>query len=181
MRRTVNDALAPPPRFRMTTPSKACSRSFSPSTTLTCTRTVSPGAKPPRSFLSCPASTSRIASMASSAPSLDVIRGLAPLAEPVHPLLLLGREVRGLEKVRTALPRPPHRHHAPPALHAGVVAAQQERRDPPAPEDLPARVLRVLEQSPRERVVGRRPGISPHPGGQAPPRRRPHHRRPPPP
>src|SRR4030095_5995004 len=147
MRRTVKDALAPPPRFRMTTPSKACSRSFSPSPTLTCTRTVSPGAKPPRSFLSCPASTSRIASMASSAPSLDVIRGLAPLAESVPPLLLLGREVRDLEKLRAAPPCPPHRHHAPPALQAGVVAAQQDRRGPPAPAPRPARGTRGREET----------------------------------
>src|SRR5688500_4739350 len=156
MRRTVKDALAPPPRLRITTPSKAWSRSFSPSTTLTCTRTVSPGANPPRSFFSCPASTIRIASMASRAPSLDVVRGPAALAESVHPLLLFGREVRRLEDVRPALPRPPHGHHPAPALDLGVVAAEQQRRHLPAAEPLGPRVLGVLEESPRERVVLRR-------------------------
>src|SRR3989454_9880515 len=63
MRRTVNDARAPSPRRRMTMPSKSCVRSFSPSTTLTYTRTVSPAPNPSRSFLICPASTNRIASM----------------------------------------------------------------------------------------------------------------------
>ena len=58
------DARVPSPRLRMTMPSNICVRSFSPSTTLTCTRTVSPGANPSRSFLSCPASTNRIASIA---------------------------------------------------------------------------------------------------------------------
>src|SRR4030095_1826805 len=153
MRRTVKDALAPPPRRRITTPSKAWSRSFSPSTTLTCTRTVSPGAKPPRSFLSCPASTIRIASMASPAPSLDVVREHAALAESVHPLLLLGREVRRLEEVRPAPPGPPDGHHPAPALDLAMVAAEQHRRHRPVAEPLGPRVLGMLEEAPRERVV----------------------------
>src|SRR5205814_890118 len=58
-----NEARAPSPRLRMTVPSKICVRSFSPSMTFTCTRTWSPGSNPCRSFLSCAASTMRIASM----------------------------------------------------------------------------------------------------------------------
>src|SRR5437773_1315877 len=43
--RTVKVALIPAPRRPMPTPSKACSRSLSPSRTRTITRTVSPGSK----------------------------------------------------------------------------------------------------------------------------------------
>ena len=43
--RTVNEELRPRLLFAMTTPSYACTRSRSPSTTFTCTTTVSPGLK----------------------------------------------------------------------------------------------------------------------------------------
>src|SRR5580693_3326975 len=42
MRRTLNVSLMPVPRLPMTTPEKIWMRSLSPSTTLVCTRTVSP-------------------------------------------------------------------------------------------------------------------------------------------
>src|SRR5262245_60268772 len=112
IRRTVNDAPAPPPRFLITTPSNACRRSFSPSTTFTDTRTVSPGSNPPRSRLSSAASTIWMASIGLS--SLDEIGRSPPVAEPVGPLLFLRREVRGEQEIRPALPRAPDRHHPPP-------------------------------------------------------------------
>src|SRR3990172_3335192 len=159
MRRTVKDARTLSPRFRMTMPSKSCVRSFSPSTTLTCTRTVSPGPNPPRSFLNCAASTSRIASMTFVPLSLafltrgrlDLLRRLAAL-EPVHELPLLGREPGALERPRARPPRPPQRLHAAPARDARVVAGQEHRRNARAPELLGPRVLPRLQQPRRERL-----------------------------
>src|SRR5258706_338443 len=93
MRRTVKEARAPSPRLRITTPSKSCVRSFSPSTTLTCTRTVSPGPNPSRSFLSCPASIKRIASMTSSLSLWRPSRSLRSFAalESFHQRPVLGQ------------------------------------------------------------------------------------------
>src|SRR5216684_3365040 len=148
MRRTVNEARPPSPRRRITMPSKTCNRSFSPSTTLTCTRTVSPGANPARSFLSCAASTSRIASITHS-PFLetlidsprpagpqprDSLRLALPLRsrvvellrrfpafESLHQLALVGRQPRRRQEVRTFAPREPDRLHTAPARDARVV------------------------------------------------------------
>src|SRR5215831_16188437 len=152
MRRTVKDAPAPSPRRRITTPSNAWSRSFSPSMTFTDTLTVSPGTNPTRSFLSSPASTIRIASI-SPISSVDVVGRRPALSKAVHPLLFLGRQVRRLEQLRAPLPRAPHGHDAPPAPNPAVIAREQDRWDRPVAEHLGARVLRVLEQAPRERVV----------------------------
>src|SRR5262245_12790377 len=154
----------PPPRWRITTPSKAWRRSFSPSMTLTETFTVSPGPKPLRSFLSCPASTILMASM--TAPLLvsfgglcDEVRGPATLAEPVHPFLLFRREVGRLQEIGPAPPCPPHRHDPPPLRDAAVVAREQRRRHAEPAPDLWAGVLGMLQEprgSARERVVLRR-------------------------
>src|SRR5438552_7327297 len=54
--RTVNISRLPPPLRRITVPSKTWMRSLSPSTTRTCTRTVSPGLKGGNSLRSCSAS-----------------------------------------------------------------------------------------------------------------------------
>src|SRR2546427_11137059 len=151
MRRTVNEARAPSPRLRMTVPSKICVRSFSPSMTFTCTRTWSPGSKPWRSFLSCDASTMRIASM-TFVPlcSRGRRRRLSALELLDQPPLFV-RQARLREELGAPPPRQPQGLLPPPARHARVVAGQQHLRHPRAAKLLGARVLRRLQHSPRER------------------------------
>src|SRR6184192_544847 len=166
MRRTVNDAPAPSPRLRMTTPSKACSRSFSPSMTLTDTRTVSPGTNPCRSFFSSPASTIRIASMMTIS-SLDKVGRQPALTHAVHPFLFFGRQVRRLQEIGPALPRPPHGPQTTPARDSRVVSRDEDVRHREPAEHLGAGVLRMLEQPAGERVVGRRAVLAQHPRQEA--------------
>src|SRR5204863_4511 len=146
MRRTVKDARPPSPRLRMTMPSKSCVRSFSPSITRTCTRTVSPGTKPWRSFLSCPASTSRIASMTVV---LQIV-GSRPPFESLHQRPLVRRQPRLREEVRPPSPRQPQRLSPPPPRDARVIARQQHRGHARAQELLGPRVLRRLQEPARE-------------------------------
>src|SRR5213593_2882379 len=61
--RTVNISRLPPPLRRITVPSKTWMRSLSPSTTRTCTRTVSPGLKAGTPLRSCSASMRSIGFM----------------------------------------------------------------------------------------------------------------------
>src|ERR1700675_1626221 len=152
IRRTVNEARAPSPCLRMTTPSKACIRSFSPSIIFTCTRTVSPGSNPPRSFLSCPASTKRIASMTSSpflSPPLRLRRS-RPAVESFYHLLFLIRQLRLFERVRPRAARPPQGLRAAPPRDPRVIAGQQHRGHVGAAELLGPRVLRRFQQAVRE-------------------------------
>src|SRR5207249_3937966 len=114
-------------------PSKSCVRSFSPSTTLTCTRTVSPGTNACRSFLSCPASTKRMASMTSfplllraPAESFGQLRPL-PAFESLDEPLLVGRQIHILQELGSCSPREPERLHAP-SPRGGSGASR-----PPAP------------------------------------------------
>src|SRR3989442_15970563 len=164
MRRTVNEARGPSPRLRMTVPSKICVRSFSPSMTFTCTRTWSPGSKPWRSFLSCAASTMRIASM-TFAPlcSRGRRRRLSALELLDQPPLLV-RQARLREELGAPPPRQPQGLLAPPARHARVVAGQQHLRHPRAAKLLGARVLRRLQHSRPERLPpGGAPAAPPAP------------------
>src|SRR5881392_2167642 len=167
MRRTVNDARAPSPRRRMTMPSKSCVRSFSPSTTLTSTRTVSPGPNPSRSFLICPASTKRIASMTSSLSlgcgGVDLLRRL-PTLESFDEPPLVGCQIRVLQEVRPGPPRDPERLHPPPPRDPRVIPGAEHRRDAGATELLGPCVLRRLEQAARERLALCRPLGAEHPG-----------------
>src|SRR5438874_11032503 len=153
MRRTVNEARAPSPRLRMTVPSKICVRSFSPSMTFTCTRTWSPGSNPCRSFLSCAASTMRIASMTfvplCSRGRRRRLSALEPLDQP--PLLV--RQTRLREELGAPPPRPPQGLLPPPARHACVVAGQQHLRHPRAPKLFGPRILRRLQQPRRDRLA----------------------------
>src|SRR5512132_4634100 len=55
---------------------------------------------------------------------------------------------------------------AAPALHGAVVAGAEHGRDLQAPVDGRPGVLRVLEQTGRERLVGGRGGVAHHPGDQ---------------
>src|SRR5260370_22494586 len=157
MRRTVNEARAPSPRFLMTLPSTPCARPCAPSPSFTCTRPVSPGPNPWRSFRSCAASTSRIASMTRIPFSLErgglELLGRLAALESFHDRALLGREPRGLQQVRARPPRPPQRLHAAPARDARVVPRQEHRRHARAPELLGPRVLRRLEEPARERLA----------------------------
>src|SRR2546427_4655262 len=63
--RTVKVSRLAPPLRPMTVPSKTWMRSLSPSTTRTCTRTVSPGLNTGRSLRSCSASIRSIGFMES--------------------------------------------------------------------------------------------------------------------
>src|SRR2546425_1166485 len=152
MRRTVNEARAPSPRLRMTVPSKIYVRSFSPSMTFTCTRTWSPGSKPWRSFLSCDASTIRLASIpfAPLCPR-GPRRRLSALNLLDHPPILV-RQARLREELGAPPPRQPQGLLPPPARHARVVAGQQHLRHPRAAKLLGARVLRRLQHARRERL-----------------------------
>src|SRR5919106_5743382 len=152
IRRTVNEARPPSPRLRITTPSNTCVRSFSPSTTRTCTRTVSPGAKPWRSFLSCPASTNRMASMTVV---LQIVGGLPPF-ESFDQRPLVRREPGASEEVRPPPPRQPQRLTPAPPRDARVIPRQEHRGHARAHELLRPRVLRRLEEPARERLAGRR-------------------------
>src|SRR5712691_9629431 len=146
MRRTVNDARMPSPRRRMTTPSNACVRSFSPSTTLTCTRTVSPGANALRSFLICPASTNRIASM-TVVPSLAApLLRLLTAFESFQQLAIIRRQLGVRQQIGARPPRQPQRLAPAPTRDARVIAGQQHRRHPRAKELFRARVLRRLQE-----------------------------------
>src|SRR6266850_3965667 len=88
-----------------------------------------------------------------SRPSLGEIVVRRPaLSKAVHPLLLLGREIRRLQQLPPPLPCPPHGHEALPPLDQRVIARAEHVRHPPALEDLGARVLRMLEQPPEERI-----------------------------
>src|SRR4029453_5722217 len=149
MRRTVKDARPPSPRLRMTTPSKSCVRSFSPSTTRTCTRTGSPGVKPWRPFLSFPASTTRTASMPFV---LQIVGGLPPF-ESFHQRPLGRREPGLREEVRPLPPRHPERLAPAPSRDPRVIAGQQHRRHTRPHELLGPRVLRRLEEPARERLA----------------------------
>src|SRR3989442_1986186 len=167
MRRTVNEARAPSPRLRMTVPSKICVRSFSPSMTFTCTRTWSPGSKPWRSFLSCDASTMRIASM-TFVPlcSRGRRRRLSALELLDQPPLLV-RQARLREELGAPPPRQPQGLFATPARHARVVAGQQHLRHPRAAKLLGARVLLRPQHAPPERLPLRGPPAPPHRRPQA--------------
>src|SRR2546425_12194650 len=119
--------------------------------TRTCTRTVSPGAKPWRSFLRCPASTNRIASMTVV---LHIVGGVPPF-ESLHEIPLVVRQPRLREEVGAAPPRQPQRLPAAPSRNPRVVAGQQNRGYPRAQELLGPRVLRRLQQPPRQRLARR--------------------------
>src|SRR4029453_17960257 len=162
MRRTVNDARPPSPRRRIPIPSKGVVRSFSPSMTFTCTRTVSPAVNPARSFLSCTASTSRIASMTafpfvgyvSVRGVVELLRRL-PALESFHQPALVVRQRRCRQQVPPLAPREPDGLHPAPPRDARVIAGQQHRWYPRALVILGPRVLRRLQQPVRKRLAAR--------------------------
>src|SRR5262245_47856837 len=175
MRRTVKDAPTPSPRLLITTPSNACNRSFSPSMTFTEIFTVSPGVKPPRSFLSSPASTMRIAPMVPVS-SIDQVGRRPAVSQAVQPLLLLRGQIRRLQQVGPPLPRPGERHDLAPSGDLAVIPRQQDVGHCPLAEDLGPRVLRVFEEAARERILRGRGGVAEYPGHETRHRLR-HHQR----
>src|SRR5258706_1636759 len=106
----MKEELRPRLRLAITTPSNACTRFLSPSTTFTLTSTVSPDSKsgmvlPSRLISSC-----SIVLMRSISTSIPVF--LLELCQ--QPLLFLAQPP-GLQQVRSPEPRPAQRLLHPPA------------------------------------------------------------------
>src|SRR5438309_5270191 len=157
--RTVNVSRAPLPLRRITTPWNTCTRSRLPSTTRTCTFSVSPGAKSGMSSRRLARSTRSVAfnvrllegvGSEGRSPMLPVGRSLRELVEQPP---LVGRQGPGPEEVGAAIEGPPQRQRPPPAGDQGVVARPQRFGHRPAAEVRRACVLRVLEQPGPERLV----------------------------
>src|SRR5438132_13789578 len=157
--RTVKVELRCPRLRRMTTPSKIWIRSLSPSLIFVCTRTVSPtrnaGTCPRASGFTFLSSTSSIAFARIFAPLLRTClcrvsycslktkesSSFFSLDEPQ----VLGREAQLLEQVRAPFPRAQQGLLPAPARDAGVVPAEQSRRDAFAAELRRAGVVRALQ------------------------------------
>src|SRR4030081_1181803 len=137
--RTVNEELSPRWLRAITTPSYACTRSRSPSTTLTCTTTVSPGLKSGTwrvmrclsiSWIILLISvTSMFAASRACGPCGSLTRGTGSKLIQCAPRL--GRELRVRQHVGPALHGAGHRLREPPAADVGVGTGQQHRRHPP--------------------------------------------------
>src|SRR5262247_4536356 len=87
--------------------------------------------------------------------SLEIVVGGPALLEARHPLLFFRREIRRLQEISPPLPRPPHGHDALPSLDSRVIPGAQDLRHRETGENLGPRVLRMLEESPREGVARR--------------------------
>src|SRR3954471_11681185 len=148
--RTVKVARAPPRCMPITMPSNTWMRSLSPSRTLTCTLTVSPGLIAGR-LASCPRSTFSTAFMTLS----------------FYASCLL------VQQIRAQPARSRERLFPPPLLDLRVVPRQQHRRHRDAAKVRRAGVLREVKQPvTRERVGRERRPVSHHPRHQ--PRHRVH-------
>src|SRR5579859_4846658 len=112
--RTVNEEFRPRFFMAMTRPSKACRRSRSPSFTLTCTITVSPGSKA-GIFFNCASSTAWIILFMTAYLCLKQLSIFLVFADEVLEQLLLFRaQLQSFQQVRTPEPRPSqHLLHAP--------------------------------------------------------------------
>src|SRR5262245_64141857 len=115
----MNEELRPRFLLAMTMPSNACRRFLSPSTTLTLTITVSPGAK---------SGISRFRRLISSCSSV-LIRFIASplvfLPEFVQQLLFFLAQLPRLQQVRPSQPGPAQRLLQPPAPDVLVVPGQE--------------------------------------------------------
>src|SRR4029079_14781038 len=164
MRRTVIDRVIPPPRRRMTVPSKTWMRSRLPSTTLSDTFTVSPVASSGRSVrswswtISSSTVTGRFLTHLGSRGCDSVFgrdadgRRRRSIARP------RGRSVAGVE-VGSASAGALDRLLASPARHGDVVARGEDGRHAFAAEDRRSRVLRVFEEAVGEGFLDRRRGL----------------------
>src|SRR3989304_5650126 len=122
-RRTVKLELTPPRRLRMTTPSNACPRSRSPSTTRAMTRTVSPGRKS-GTFGFCLSGTIDFRSMAT-------FPGLLFALPKGKPLPLLRGQLHAHQEVRPSTRRQKQVLPPPPLRHLLVISGGQPLRHRP--------------------------------------------------
>src|SRR5580704_7727458 len=120
--RTVNEELSPRLLRAITTPSYACTRSRSPSTTLTCTTTVSPGLNSGTLRVMRRLSRSWIILFMSLTSIL--FRGRSGGRQLIQYARLLGRELPRRNQVGPAALRPLDRALQAPAADAGMVAGQ---------------------------------------------------------
>src|SRR5688500_6641837 len=158
--RTVKVSRMPPPLRAITTPWKTWMRSLLPSTTLTCTRTVSPARNSGTPSLRNGASIAVNASMG-IAPCLAQLSSGEDciLSVPVLPLAslelfaLLGRQHRPGQQIRPLFGGGPQGLALPPALYRRVVARQQHRGYGEPLDHCRPGVLRVVEQAAAEAVA----------------------------
>src|SRR5690606_9870160 len=162
--RTVNDELRPAFLRAMHTPSKAWMRSREPSTTLTLTRSVSPGANsgtslPPVSLAICSLSNCWITLIVRILlPNAAILRSaLGPFAArpqigpPLAGDLFGPGQTPGPDTLM--VPRQQHLRHRP-------------LRAPPVAPDLRPGVVRIFEQPLLEAFLAQRGGVADHPGQQ---------------
>src|SRR6185312_3806899 len=142
MRRTVNVSFSPRPRLPITTPVKIWIRSLSPSTTLVCTRTVSPTPKFAGFLRNC--SDSILSSIAWFIKSLLWWRLGAATTDCFE-----------VGQVRSSFERPLLRLFASPFLNLRVVAREQHFRHFQAAKLGRPRVLRIFQQSAVKRLIAR--------------------------
>src|ERR1700730_5594545 len=162
--RTVNEELSPRLLRAITTPSYACTRSRSPSTTLTCTTTVSPGLKSGIWRVMRCFSISWIILLISVTSMFGP--GRACGQELIQCAPRLGRELRVRQHVGPALRGAGPRLREPPAADVGVVTGQQHRRHVPAFKHIRPRVVRPVEQAVRKRILIARALIAQRAGQQ---------------
>src|SRR5690242_16748259 len=137
MRRTVNISFKPRPRLPITTPVKIWIRSLSPSTTLVCTRTVSPTPKFAGFLRNC--SDSILSSIAWFIKSLLWWRLGAATTDCFE-----------VGQVRSSFERPLLRLFAPPLFDLRVISREQNIRHLHAAKLGWPRVLRIFQQSATE-------------------------------
>src|SRR6185436_20736690 len=156
--RTMNEELRPLLRLAMTMPSNACERLRSPSTTLTLTITVSPGAKSGTSFFSrLISSCSRVLIRSIASPRLF-------LPEFLQQLLFFLAQLPCFQQLRPSQPGSAQRLLQPPAPDVLVVPGHQHLRHLHARIRLGPRVLRAVEQPVGERLLDRRGRVAERPG-----------------
>src|SRR4051794_20316770 len=162
--RTVKVSRLPLPLRRITMPWNTWTRSRLPSTTRTCTFSVSPGAKSGMSSRSWVRSTRSVAFIGNSGiEEPAMLPGVPGVREFAEERLVGGARAVG-EQVGAAVERAPHCRRPSPALHPGMVAAREHLgHRVPAILGRPG-VLRVLEQAGGERLVGARGLVAHHAG-----------------
>src|SRR5690349_12330096 len=135
MRRTVKISFVPLPRQPITMPSKIWIRSRVPSTTFACTLTVSPGINV-GTFLRSASASSRLITLDTAYKDNTRLR-----RGPTD------------EQIGTATACPFGSLRPTPALDLGVMAGEQHLRNLVPLEDRRPRVMRILEQLLRKRLI----------------------------
>src|SRR5688572_5263618 len=155
--RTVNEEFRPRLLLAMTTPSNACARSRSPSVTLTCTTTVSPGLKSGILRVARAFSSSKMMLLAMSVT-------FAFSEKFIQEFRRIRRQATPRNQIRPAHPGARDRLLQPPALNVSVVPALQNFGHRPAFELHRPRVVRPVEQTLIERLFDRRALVPENPG-----------------